>query len=172
MVTMKPKVLLLLVPLIASAMVACNDDDETSGPPASLRGETVRSRLSTDGTTTGCSTGSDGTFTFDLSGDAEGPYAGTFTAHGEVTLTNGAITTLNGNFEIISGPVTVSGRLISVTGTSTGFCVPDYGLASAEYRYRAVASSGGRSSDSLDGSGFLTVSGGSIDASQLFADFG
>jgi hypothetical protein len=137
-----------------------------------LKGETARSFRSTDGTTSSCTTGSDGTFTFAVSGKTEGPYAGTFTAHGEVTLSKGTVAGMNEEFKIISGSATVNGHLISVHGATTGICLPDYGLASLAYRYQAVISQGGQSSNSFEGSGFLSVSGGSADASQLFADFG
>jgi hypothetical protein len=169
-VAVKYRKLSVFVAVLTIGLVACG---HTAGSPhGSLKGETARSIRSTDGTTSNCNTGSDGTFTFAVSGKTAGPYAGTFTAHGEVTLSKGAITSMNEEFKIISGTATVNGHLVSVTGTTTGICVPDYGLASSAYRYQAVISQGGQSSNSFEGSGFLSVSGGSTDASQLFADFG
>jgi hypothetical protein len=114
----------------------------------------------------------DGVFTFAVSGRAAGPYVGIFTAQGEVTLAKGAITGMKEDFKIISGAVTIDGHLISVTGATVGNCVPDYGLASSAYHYQAVISRGGQPGSGFEGSGFLSVSGGSVDASQLFADFG
>jgi hypothetical protein len=167
---MKLRALSIFVAVLTISLAACS---QTAGSPhGSLKGETARSIRSMAGTTSSCNTGSDGTFTFAVSGKTAGPYAGTFTAHGEVTLSEGTIASMKEEFKIISGSATVNGHLISVTGTTTGICVPGYGLASSAYRYQAMVAQGGQSSNSFEGSGFLSVSGGSADASQLFADFG
>jgi hypothetical protein len=140
--------------------------------PGDLSMQQLRSTTARAGSTCACVTGVDGSLTFDVTGAAAGPYPGTFVASGRVVLTGGAVTAVTETFKIISGTDTVAGTVTGVESGGSGFCVRDFGMASLVYRYEAMVRSSGGASREVAGRGNLTVSGGPVDATQAFQDFG
>ena len=95
---------------------------ETPPPPPPLTGELLLGAPATPddfATTTpgGCDTAGASTFAYDASGTADGPYPGTFTEHGTVTVEpqTGAV----GSFGFATGPVSAFSAEFTITSGST-----------------------------------------------------
>lgn len=89
---------------------------------APLTGETLTGFGSS--TTTQCSginPRSSYTNTYDSSGTATGPYPGTYTEQGSVTVKNGRVTAFAASFTIVSGTTTVTGTK-TLSGGGSGVC--------------------------------------------------
>jgi hypothetical protein len=94
-----------------------------------------------------CNPTGDSTFTFEVSGVATGPYPGTFTETGTVTVgpqTNangtGTVTAFEAQFTINSAAGTVNGRktLPANPSSAVGICGPDAGSIFVDLAYRAT----------------------------------
>lgn len=88
-----------------------------------LTGETLTgSGSSTTTPCTGINPRSSYTNTYDSSGTATGPYPGTYTEQGSVTVKNGRVRAFSASFTIVSGTTTVTGTKSLHGGMGTGVC--------------------------------------------------
>ncbi len=124
-------VLAILLGLVAAPAQAApkHDDDDEGSPVASLDGESLlASELGNPGTSTisgTCNPFGVSTFTFTVTGLAAGPYAGTFSESGTVTIGPSLnASAFNSTFTINSpaGTVTGSKSLTGFEATSLGLC--------------------------------------------------
>jgi hypothetical protein len=89
----------------------------TSGPPAGTNPSPASETLNGDSTTTGapfsstisCQSPTSGTLEYTISGLALGPYPGTFTETGTVTINEGAVSAFSASFTVSSGATTLTG---------------------------------------------------------------
>jgi hypothetical protein len=118
------------------------------------------------GTSSKCKAAS-GSFTFTTSGHAAGPYAGTFTATGTVSVSKYAVTRYSATIKIASksGMVTISESLAK-SASDKGFCLPGRGLVGFSASYSAAVVSGGHTTKQK-GTSAGAVTGGSAKSSGL-----
>lgn len=88
-----------------------------------LTGETLSGAgFSTTTPCTGINPRSSYTDTYDSSGTATGPYPGTYTEQGSVTVKNGRVRAFSASFTIVSGTTTITGTKSLHGGNGTGVC--------------------------------------------------
>jgi hypothetical protein len=109
----------LLLPLVILAVLVVAPTATAATPPPPLAGENLYSNETTGGTEN-CNADDTGTFTYHSTGDASGPYPGTYTESGTVTIgpgpaPNGSlsdphpVTAFSATFTITSGSTIISG---------------------------------------------------------------
>jgi hypothetical protein len=133
--------------------------------------EQLRSTSSTVGTTSNCSTGADGTFSYRVTGVSAGPYPGTFNASGQVTLSHDKVIAFTEQFKITSGKNQLLSQTVSVRTGGTGFCVPDIGLANIPLTYHVTATLADGSHSQASGDGRATILGGPSAPNELLQNF-
>jgi hypothetical protein len=157
-----------IVVLIAGAALVATQVAASGAPGGvpKLSGEILTSAEGTAGTSAKCDAAS-GSFTFTASGSAAGPYAGTFTASGKVTVSDYAPTVFSATIRIASasGTVTITESLAK-SPSNNGFCLPGWALAGFAANYSASVVAGGHTSLQAGTSGGA-VSGGSASSSGL-----
>jgi hypothetical protein len=127
--------------------------------PVGLHGERLISTKGTGGATTGCK-GASGSFSFRVSGTATGPYPGSFTASGTVTLAKYAPVKYAGTIKLTSrrASITINESLVKYKGND-GLCLPGYGYAGLKATYRASVRIDGHLHD-YSGTALMAVTGG------------
>jgi hypothetical protein len=158
-----------VVVLIAGAALVATQvtaSGAQSGVPK-LSGERLTSAKGTGGASSKCDAAS-GSFTIATSGKAAGPYAGTFTASGKVTVSDYVPTGLSATIHIVSasGRATISVSLAR-SASNTGFCLPGYGLAAFSAKYSASVMADGHTARQT-GTSAGAVTGGSARSSGLY----
>lgn len=134
--------------LAALAVLAWPAVSPAATPPASLVGETLAAGTATTEISDVTGSATCPTFTFDVDGVAAGPYPGTFTESGNVTLdSSGNVVSLDSTFTITA----LDGTMI--TGSKT------------------LGSAGGTGSCFGDFTGFATVVDSSVSYTATFAGF-
>jgi hypothetical protein len=77
-----------------------------------------------------CATSANGTLQYTISGLALGPYPGTFTESGTLTITAGVVTAFSASFTVTSGTTSLTGTKTGPSGTGgAGQCIentPDF----------------------------------------------
>ncbi len=138
-------------------------------PPPKLSGEQLVSTKGLAGTASKCTPAkaSSGSFTFSTSGKALGPYRGTFTAAGAVTVSHYAPTRYTVTIHVVSsqGKVTITESL-NKSAVSKAFCLPGWGLAAVSARFSASVVVAGHTSKQ-SGTSAGSVAGGSASRSGL-----
>jgi hypothetical protein len=131
-----------------------------------LSGEHLTSAKGTGGASSKCDAAS-GSFTFTTSGSAAGPYAGTFTATGKVTVSDYAPTIFSATIHVAStsGRVTINESLVK-SASNKGFCLPGYGLAGLSANFSASVVANGHTTRQT-GTSTVAASGGSASSSGL-----
>jgi hypothetical protein len=122
---------------------------------ATLTGETL---TGTSITTSTCTSGNNFGVDYESSGTATGPYPGTFSESGTVTVTNGQVTAFSASFTIHSGTTTITGTKSLAPG-GTGVChdITGTGGFNANASYTASIQAPG---ETTTDSGVSQVSGG------------
>jgi hypothetical protein len=128
-----------------------------AGPPPSLAGEVFLSTQTPEGggSTFSCTNNQAGTFTYHATGDATGPYPGTFVE--DITIGTAAIpvppddtstlTSFHATFTITSTKGTVTGtKDLTVSGGGFAWCLPPFAFFQAPaLTYSATINTGGAS---------------------------
>jgi hypothetical protein len=153
---------------LSVTLAACQNTVDSA---FSLSKEQMRSTSSSVGTTSGCTTGRDGAFTYLVAGKSAGPYLGSFHASGQVTLKHGVIESFSEQFKILAGKIRILGHAVSIMPGGTGFCIPDTGLTNVLFKYSVTATLADGSHRQASGSARATVLGGQSGPSQLFQEF-
>ncbi len=152
---------------IAGTLVAVGQSASfgTLKPPG-LKGETLISTKGTGGSTAKCQ-GKSGSFSFKVTGQAEGPYQGRFTETGIVTLSKYRITKFTSSVRITSknAKITLTESLAK-PARDEAFCLPWYGFAGLKGRFRASGTVAGHAWKD-NGTTVLAFTGGAAKASFI-----
>lgn len=106
--------------------------------PNGLKGEQLAWTVTRPGTTKHCR-GASGSFSFEASGRAAGPYPGTFTASGAATVTKNAPSSFSAVVKISSGKDRIRmTESLTKSGQGYGLCYPGFGEASLTAHFRAA----------------------------------
>jgi hypothetical protein len=150
----QPGIKSFLALLVSSMCIACSSDPSIP----LLDGEQL---LGTSGAadTSSCANGS-GNLIFTIAGNASGPYPGTFTGNGTVTIVNYVVVAFNISFRVDSKSARISGtETLAPSAPNTGLCLSTYGSFSLDASYVAIVANG-RNPVRDKGSGLLTLSAG------------
>jgi hypothetical protein len=124
--------------------------------PSSLAGETFSSSVFSGTSISGFCNGGNGSLTFSFSGTATGPYPGTYTESGSLTITGGTVTAFSATFTITSSAGSVTGSKILDVGNRATCIVGDVELDSTRVSYTATIKGAYRDT----GTGSVSMSAG------------
>jgi hypothetical protein len=154
-----PLVWCVICVVLTVSIGACQRGKSPS-EPQSLKSERLTGATGLAKSFDSCS-GSDGSFAFEASGTADGPYPGTFTEEGSISLKGGAVQVLDVSFSLSSGSARWDGKLsVNKAVSDSGLCLPDLGEIAVEAVFAITSSS---DSNSRTGTATFSVAAGHDD---------